>query len=211
MIRSQRCQDDSAVSCGHSKTPKRGNHEHLTTPKLGSPSAHQTNPSPNNKLEFPAQAQTSETQPKLKIFLFPKAQVGSLSTRELLSVFPLASARQQELIQLDPMPTPSQVQPCQDALLSSLLSWLQGVPRCTQMASHRIQNISYRSSSGSTSHRSSAAWEVCSSTSLLEGPSPCTSAVCSKLWFMVTARGYSPYLYFLQKVGSSMAVPWLHQ
>lgn len=111
---------------------------------------------------------------------------------------------QQELIQLDPMPTPPQLQPCQDDLLSSLLSWLQGVPRCTEMASHRIRTAPLGgSNSGSSSHRSLAAWEVCSSTSLREGASPCTPAVCSKLWLVVTARGYCPYLNYLQKVGSS--------
>lgn len=95
LIRSQRCQNDSAVvSCGHSKTPKRGGHAHLTTPKLGSLSAYWTTPPPKkDKLEFPAQTQSSETQPKLKVFLFPKARVGFLSlTWELWSVFPLAPA-----------------------------------------------------------------------------------------------------------------------
>lgn len=70
MIGSQRCQNDSAVvSCGHNKTLKRGNHADLTTPKLGSPSTYQTKPPQNDKLEFPAQAQTSEIYPKLKVFL----------------------------------------------------------------------------------------------------------------------------------------------
>lgn len=93
LIRSQRCQNDSAVvSYGHSKTPKRGNHAHLITPKLGSPSTYWTKPPQKDKLEFPVQPQTSETQPKLNIFLFPKEQVGSLSTWELWSVFPPAPA-----------------------------------------------------------------------------------------------------------------------
>lgn len=87
LIRSQRCQNDSAVSHGHSTTPKRGNHAHLATPKLGSPSTYQTKPPQNDKSEFPAQAQTSETQLKLKVFLFPKDRVGSLSARELLTLF----------------------------------------------------------------------------------------------------------------------------
>lgn len=41
-----------------------------------------------DKLEFPAQPQSSETQPELKVFLFPKAQLGSLCMWELWSVFP---------------------------------------------------------------------------------------------------------------------------
>lgn len=96
-------------------------------------------PNPNDKLEFPAQAQTSEIHPKLKVFLFPKAQVGSLSMWELLTVSSLLPVLVSGCSAWDPMPTPSQLQPCQDAVLSSLLSWLQGVPRCTQMTPHRIQ------------------------------------------------------------------------
>lgn len=77
----------------------------------------------------------------------------------------------------------------------------QGALKWPHTGSRKIPS---RSNSGSTSHRSSAAWEVCSSTCFLEGPTPCTAAVCSKLWLVVTARGYSPYLYYLQKGGSSI-------
>lgn len=161
-------------------------------------------PPQNDKLEFPAQVQTSQIQPNLKVFLFPKAQVGPFSTWELLTVFSLLPVLVSGCSPWDSIPTPCQLQPCQDVVLSSLLSWLQGVPRCTQTASHRIQNIPNWSNLGSISHRPSAAWEDCSSTSLLEEPTPCTPAVCSKLWLVVTARDYSPYLYYLQKVGSSI-------
>lgn len=72
------------------QNPKRGNHAHLTTPKLSSPLNSLDKTLQKDKLEFPAQ--TSDTQPKLKVFVFPKAQVGSLSTWELRRVFPPAPA-----------------------------------------------------------------------------------------------------------------------
>lgn len=70
LIRSQRCQNDSAVvSWGHSKTPKRGDHAHLTPLNWAHPQLTSLTPPKKDKLEFPAQTQSSETQPKSSCFL----------------------------------------------------------------------------------------------------------------------------------------------